>query len=132
MVVAIEYAMQGSFGIPRLEIPSPPPGPPTEGEGSPKHRLLSEAARRPSVGRLSVADTSDQEADGLPPPKTGLDLPLVWSTPSLAIHDAEEPQQDEELQRADERCRVRERLGAVATSEGGAEGSGRAEQRRER
>jgi len=92
VVVAIEYAMQGSFGIPRLEIPSPPPGPPTEGEGSPKHRLLSEAARRPSVGRLSVADTSDQEADGLQPPKTGLDLPLVWSTPSLAIHDAEEPQ----------------------------------------
>lgn len=46
----------------------------------------------PSLGRLSTdCPRSDSEGDSQPP-KTGLDLPLIWAAPTLPVHDMEEPE----------------------------------------
>lgn len=90
----------------RLELSTPPSSPelrngsppaPTSprpvSPSSPKHRMLQDSARRPSVGRLLVNDCpvpGDSDADNAPP-KTGLDLPLIWTAPTLPVHDSEEP-----------------------------------------
>ena len=90
----------------RLELSTPPSSPelrngsppaPTSprpaSPSSPKHRMLQDSARRPSVGRLLVNDCpvpGDSDADNAPP-KTGLDLPLIWTTPTLPVHDSEDP-----------------------------------------
>lgn len=111
-----------SFGIEPIEprsrpssvmAPTRPLSPPRGNSISPKNRLLQAAARLvqadeprpitslaeaarlvrvPSLGRLSTdCPRSDSEGD-TQPPKTGLDLPLIWEPPSLPVHDMEHPE----------------------------------------
>ena len=103
-----------------VRAPTRPMSPAMTRSHSPKHRLLQQAARLvaadrsdlapakaitsladaameslrkvPSLGRLSTdCPRSDSEGDNQPP-KTGLDLPLIWAAPTLPVHDKEEPE----------------------------------------